>query len=184
MSSGVSGHNTTSDTNSGANEQSAGPAQVAAELLRVVDDYAPRLRAIDDEASHHHDGDHWSPRQTLGHLIDSAANNHVRFVRGQIEEDLVFPGYAQEEWVELEGYDDAPWSELVELWQAYNRHLARVIARIDTLEWSRPRARHNFDRIGFAPIEASRLGSLAWLVVDYLTHLRHHLDHIMAASAR
>ena len=27
----------------------------------------------------------WSPKEELGHLIDSAANNHVRFVRALIE---------------------------------------------------------------------------------------------------
>ena len=34
----------------------------------------------------------WSPKQIIGHLIDSAANNHTRFVRAQFTEDLVFPG--------------------------------------------------------------------------------------------
>jgi hypothetical protein len=175
--------NTSSPGEPAAGATAPDPSAVADELRRIIDEAAPKLAVMTEEASRRHDGEHWSPRQIIGHLIDSAANNHARFVRGQIEEDLVFPGYDQEEWVALEGYDDAPWSELVELWQAYNRHLARVIARIDPLEWSRPRARHNFDRIGFSPIEASRLGSLAWLVVDYLTHLRHHLDQIERATS-
>ena len=158
------------------------PIDVAAELAALVDDGARMLRSLDAPATRQ--GERWSARQVLGHLIDSAANNHARFVRGQLEEDLVFDGYDQDGWVEAQGYDEASWDELVSLWQAYNRHLVRVIERIDPLEWSRPRARHNFDRIGFAPIEASRLGSLGWLVVDYVGHLRHHLSQIEGLAAR
>ena len=43
--------------------------------------------------------DKWSPREIVGHLIDSAANNHQRFVRAQFTDDLVFSGYQQAEWV-------------------------------------------------------------------------------------
>ena len=154
------------------------PADVADSLRAVVDNAVAVLRAISDEQSARSERGGWSPRQTIGHLIDSAANNHTRFLRGQLEEDLYFPGYAQDSWVELQGYDEAPWEELIELWSAYNRHLVRVIERIDPLEWSRPRARHNFDEIGFTPIDPSRLGSLAWLVIDYVAHLRHHIDRL------
>jgi len=31
-------------------------------------------------------------REIIGHLVDSATNNHQRFVRGQLQDDLVFPG--------------------------------------------------------------------------------------------
>lgn len=160
-----------------------GPNEIAAELAQLVDEAAVRLRSVDDATSSRRAGDAWSARQIIGHLIDSAANNHPRFVRAQCEEDLVFPGYAQDEWVDVQGYQEAPWGELIDLWLAYNRHLARVIARIDPLEWSRPRARHNFEEIGFAPVEASRLGSLAWLVLDYVGHLRHHLAQLEHAIA-
>ena len=37
--------------------------------------------------------DSWSPRQELGHLIDSAANNHIRFVRAATEPEFSGPGY-------------------------------------------------------------------------------------------
>src|SRR5437870_13065533 len=35
----------------------------------------------------------WSAKEIIGHLIDSAANNHARFVLAQLRDDLVFPGY-------------------------------------------------------------------------------------------
>ena len=65
----------------------------------------------------------------MGHLIDSAANNHQRFVRAQEGSDLVLPGYSQDHWVGVQGYQDAPWDDIIALWRAYNRHLARVIER-------------------------------------------------------
>lgn len=158
----------------------AEPTVAAEELERIVETAAHMLRALPADQITRNG---WSPRQIVGHLIDSAANNHARFVRGQIEEDLVFQGYAQDEWVELQAYDDGPWEELIELWRLYNRHIARVIARIDPLEWSRPRARHNFEHIGFASVEASRLGTLGWLVVDYIAHMEHHLERLRSMSS-
>lgn len=159
------------------------PDAVSTELRIVVAEGTLLLRAIDPSSSTQRTGSSWSARQIVGHLIDSAANNHARFVRGQIEEALVFQGYDQNAWVDLEGFDEEPWEQLIDLWESYNRHIAYVISRIDSLEWSRPRARHNFDEIGFIPIEASRLGTLGWLVVDYVAHLRHHLDAIARRNA-
>ena len=60
----------------------------------------------------------WSPREIVGHLIDSASNNHQRFVRAQLDDNLVFAGYAQDRWVEVQRYQEAPWVELVELWRS------------------------------------------------------------------
>jgi hypothetical protein len=72
----------------------------------------------------------WSPIEIIGHLIDSAANNHTRFVRAAGQDDLVFPGYAQDDWVHLQNYAAAPWNEVITLWHTYNRHIARVMAAI------------------------------------------------------
>jgi hypothetical protein len=33
----------------------------------------------------------WSPKEELGHLLDSAANNHQRIVRAQSENNLAIP---------------------------------------------------------------------------------------------
>ena len=69
----------------------------------------------------------WTPVQVLGHLIDSAANNHQRFVRAQFTWPFVWPGYDQQTWVPLHHYRDRPWTEVVDLWVALNRHVAAVI---------------------------------------------------------
>src|ERR1041384_2391840 len=65
----------------------------------------------------------WSAKETIGHLIDSATNNHQRFVRAQFSDDLVFPGYAQEDWISAQKYEQEGWQDLVQIWSSYNLHL-------------------------------------------------------------
>ena len=74
--------------------------------------------------------DDWAPIEVLGHLIDSAANNHQRFVRAQFTDDLVFPGYEQDQWVSSQKYRDESWPDLIQLWSSYNLHLVHVVSVI------------------------------------------------------
>lgn len=156
--------------------------QLANELEVAVKSAERELRSIGEEASSTKPAPaKWSPREILGHLIDSAANNHGRFVRGAIEEDLVFAGYAQNEWVTLQRYQERRWHELIDLWVAYNLHLAKVVAAIPDESLSRLRARHNFDRIAWNAVPAAEASSLGYFIGDYIAHMRHHLDQIRAA---
>ena len=122
----------------------------------------------------------WSPKEIVGHLIDSAANNHRRFVLAQIEEELVFPGYQQEAWVRAQNYQDASWVALVELWRAYNLHLARVMECVPERERARPRRRHNLHEIAFGRVSEAEPASLELLMRDYVVHLKHHVAQILA----
>ena len=124
----------------------------------------------------------WSAKEVLGHLIDSAAVNHQRFVRAQWQ-DLVFAGYAQEDWVAAQKYQDAPWIELVALWREYNRHLARVMAAIPIDVRLRPQRRHNLNEIAMNPAPAEEPSTLDYLMRDYVEHLQHHVRQIDARIA-
>lgn len=149
-------------------------------LLAVVEEATPKLLAIPNAASAQPPAPgKWSPREILGHLIDSAANNHQRFVRGQTGDDLVFHGYDQEAWVSLQKYRDADWSELVTLWRAYNRHLARIVAAIPEETVTRRMDRHNLDTIAWKAMSGKTPASLADLIEDYVDHMEHHLKQIL-----
>src|SRR4029077_10226718 len=91
-------------------------APIAAELDQILEGAATRLPGVSDEAASRRPAPgKWSKKEILGHLIDSAANNHQRFIRLQMEDQLVFPGYRQNDWVELQHYSDRAWGDLVEL---------------------------------------------------------------------
>jgi hypothetical protein len=112
--------------------------------------------------------DHWSRKQILGHLLDSAANNHHRFVRAQIEGKLTMPSYAQQEWVAIQDYTSLPWGELIAFWSAYNRHLLRIIEAIPGP------SRKNPCRIG----DGAEV-TLEFVAIDYVRHMKHHLDQVL-----
>ena len=124
----------------------------------------------------------WSPREIIGHLIDSASNNHQRFVRAASTEDLVLPGYDQERWVEVQDYQQAAWAELVAFWAAFNRHIARVMASIPEDARTRPRQRHNLHEVAWQPVAPTQPATLGYFMNDYVDHLEHHLRQVLGQS--
>jgi hypothetical protein len=147
------------------------------ELRDAVNDAVPKLLALGDESGMRPAPGKWSPREIIGHLVDSASNNHQRFVRGQLQDDLIFPGYAQEDWVRVGRYQDAPWPELVALWQTFNLQIARVMEGTPEETRKRPRERHSFAAIG-VPHPAGEAATLDHVMSDYVVHLKHHLRQI------
>jgi len=113
----------------------------------------------------------WSRKQLLGHLIDSASNNHQRFVRASLQASLDFPGYDQDGCVRVQGVEEAEWPLLVALWGNYNRYLAHVIAHLPASKLETP------CRIG-----SDEPVTLRFLAEDYLKHMLHHLGQIGAAA--
>ena len=137
-----------------------------------------RLQEISaDESAKSSDGE-WSPKQILGHLIDSAANNHQRFVRAQFTDDLAFPGYDQEQWVSAQKYNDEPWPDVIDVWRVYNMHLLHVVSVIPENVLTQQRNKHTLDQIAFNTVDKSAPATLDYLIRDYLDHLKHHLDQI------
>lgn len=103
----------------------------AQHLLDTVDFATPRLPAISaDAAARRPAPGKWSKKEILGHLIDSAGNNQQKFARllSAPNHHVEFAGYAQDDWVAAQHYQETDWPGLVTLWQAFNRHLAHVIA--------------------------------------------------------
>jgi hypothetical protein len=122
--------------------------------------------------------DHWSSKQIIGHLIDSATNNHARFVLGQLKDDLVFSGYDQNGWVRTNHYQERPWLELIELWRAYNLHLHHLMSHADEAKLTTPCTLHTLQEIAFITVPQSEPVTLEYLMKDYVDHLKHHLAQI------
>lgn len=150
-----------------------------ARLRDAIERALPRLRRLSDtEAAIPPAAGKWSPKEVIGHLIDSASNNHQRFVRAQFTEELTFPGYEQAGWVDVQRYRDAPWDELVTLWQTFNLHLGRFIEAMPAAIALKPRVAHNLDQISFHPVPREQPATLAYFMDDYVSHLEHHLAQI------
>jgi hypothetical protein len=146
-------------------------------LEALIQNELPFLQAVSEAASlirPNGDGS-WSPKEELGHLIDSASNNHQRFVRAALEPEYRGPGYAQNAWVALHGYQETPWQTLVSLWYSYNEMLARLVANIPEDKLSTP------CYIGAASGRepAREPVTLGFVIEDYVLHMRHHLDHLL-----
>ncbi len=133
-------------------------------LLRLVSE------DVADQPYHHGS---WTRKQLLGHLIDSAANNHNRFVRASLENEYHGPGYDQEGWVRRHRYESAPWSSIVDWWLTLNQLLLRVVREIPQEQYAVP-----------CFIDNKPMMSLEALMEDYLTHLRHHVNQIVAACSQ
>jgi hypothetical protein len=142
---------------------------VLTELAAILDTTPPQLLAITDgDAAHKPGPDRWSRKEILGHLIDSAGNNHQRFVRGQLVPNLDFPEYEQNRWVSAQSYATESWTDLVNLWVALNRHLLHILKAMPDAALPRQIS------IGGKPPLA-----LSAVAEGYVRHLKHHLDQIL-----
>lgn len=146
--------------------------EVSERLLSVIEAAEPRLRQITaaESAKPLLNGG-WSRKQVLGHLIDSASNNHQRFVRAALQPSLEFPRYDQDGNVRVQAPQDADWLLLISLWAAYNRYLAHIIARLPA---SKPET--------ICKIGDGQPVTLSFVASDYVTHLLHHLHQIGVAD--
>ena len=153
------------------------------DFKRTIDTASPQLLKLGEEkAGQPRAEDHWSSKQILGHLIDSAANNHARFVLGQLKDDLLFPGYDQDGWVKTNHYQEAGWPQLVDLWRSYNLHLVHLMAHADKDKMSTPCTLHTLEEIAFKAVPQSEAVTLEYLMQDYVAHLKHHLNQILPGA--
>lgn len=106
----------------------------------------------------------WSLNEIVGHLVDSAANNHQRFVRLQIADKLEFSGYDAEEWIAVQKYNKYPWKSLVDMWYSYNSLLLHVIENVN------PGALEHVWIVDGNPL------TLGYIIEDYYTHLEWHIN--------
>jgi hypothetical protein len=114
------------------------------------------------------DPNKWSRKEIIGHLIDSAQINLQRFVRCTYEEKFKLT-YEQEEWVQVQHYQDEDINEILELWRLLNFQIIRV--------WKN----YPEDRL-IAKCDNSKtvvtLHTVEFLAQDYVDHLQHHLGQV------
>ena len=141
----------------------------SSELLQIPSDRSETPRAAGK----------WSPKEIIGHLIDSASNNHQRFVRAQFTDDLVFAGYEQEGWVRVQNYQGEKWTDLVQLWRLYNQHMLHLISLVPEDTRMKLRYKHNLHKLASELMREDEPVTLDWFIRDYLDHMKKHLKQIL-----
>jgi hypothetical protein len=141
--------------------------QVISRMETLLNIIPPLVRMMDDGMLHKpgHPGK-WSPLQIIGHLIDSAANNHQRVIRSQYQHSPDI-SYDQVAWNRLGHYDKMDRENLLQLWVSYNRHLVHLFRQLS------PTDRTRTYRVN------DTVYDLDHLATDYLAHLEHHLHQFL-----
>jgi len=140
------------------------PDELSKHVRAVVHQALPWLQALTEaSASRPEKTGKWCAKEVIGHLTDSAINNHARVMRLQIEVTPNLSGYEQVAWVSLQHYADSDWGRLLGIWATLNEHFASAVSHIDK---ARLANRGN--------VEGDEL-TLAFLIEDYIAHMEHHL---------
>lgn len=139
-------------------------------ILRYIDVWEEKLKKLSFETIlQKRNKQNRTIKQILGHLIDSAANNHQRMVRLQYNEKLNFPDYQQDNdlWIELQDYQNADWNIIIQLWKYYNLHMIHVINSVD----------HSKLNNSWQSFEDNTV-TLRQMIDGYLGHIELHFNEI------
>lgn len=129
------------------------------QLLGEIEEYSFSLKLNPEK---------WSKKQIIGHLIDSATNNHHRFVRGQFE-TIPAISYNQIEWNKNNYYQQMQSSQIIDFWSIYNKQILELIKQI-------PKEKLN-NRVSTGGDNSL---TIEFLFNDYVEHLEHHLKQVVS----
>ena len=139
-------------------------------IQQYINTWEQKLIELPDEIlSNHRNQQNRTIKQILGHLVDSAANNHQRMIRLQYHQQLEFPDYQQDNdlWIAIQDYQHADWNTTVQLWKYFNLHMIHVIDSVD--EDKLCNTWQNFENV---------IVSLQQMIEGYLSHLELHFNEI------
>lgn len=140
------------------------------EILKVVNEWEEKLLSLpEDVIIERRNHQNRTVKQLLGHLIDSASNNHQRMIRLQYNDNLVFPDYTQDNdrWIAIQDYQHADWENLVLLWKSFNLHIAHLIESIDKSKLNN----------SWTDFEGNKV-TLEDMIKGYPWHLNLHINDI------
>lgn len=110
----------------------------------------------------------WSKKEILGHLVDSAIHNLVRFTEiNYAEKPYQHRPYNQIDLVNLNEYQKMDITELTALWFSVNNQIVRIMKSVDekALDYK-------------IVLSDQSVIDLRFLMTDYVEHLEHHINQI------
>jgi hypothetical protein len=139
---------------------------IDSDLNTTVQAFYQKYKKTDDKkASIRPEANEWSLKEIMGHLINSASNNHQRFIGLQFVTEMTFPEYQkyQTDWIGVEKMNDLRISDLLLLWKQYNILIAHIIETV------------NKEKLGNYLLSGDKKMTLAFLITNYFRHLNDHL---------
>jgi len=132
---------------------------ITSEYINCVSDEILELRPSEGK---------WSKKEILGHLVDSAIHNLVRFTEiNYLEKPYCLRPYNQIDLVNLNKYQTINTNDLIQLWLSLNKQIIWVIKSLDekALDYKVISSDHS-------------IVNLRFLITDYVEHLEHHINQI------
>jgi len=147
--------------------------ETTSELQEIISSFSLTIKSINtSDFNVKPDQNKWSKKEVLGHLIDSAHNNLRRFVVGQYEQQPNIV-YDQDYWVSANDYQHMNDGDVIALWKLINE---RIVAVLNSM------LIENYDRTCDTGKISPSIHTIEWLAADYVKHLKHHLNQIIAGS--
>lgn len=143
---------------------------IAKELEEIIEIFRNDFSGLEEQiTSLRISQDKWTLKEIIGHLIDSASNNHQRFIRFQLSEALEFPDYKNSEWLRIQKHQDMKFLELLSLFYYYNKLIINIILNIDEKCLKSKWFIHWDENSTFITFEK--------LINHYVDHMKSHLTH-------
>ena len=151
--------------------QTENAKQNAERLKSVVINAIPKMQQFNVLQWKYKPDGKWSKLEILGHLIDSANNNHQRFIRTRSESIPVI-AYKQDIWNQFGAYNNCNPDLIIGLWANYNMFLSNVIEHIDDEDMQK------------RTTDGKNEHTLEFIVKDYIDHMEHHLNQILTSELK
>jgi hypothetical protein len=147
--------------------------KVVERLEYIIKKLPEKVKLISEEQMVARLPNKWSKKEILGHLCDSATNNHHRFIKVQFEKQpFVITPYAQNNWVAIQDYQSMSVDDILSYWNSLNGHITKVISKTPE------------DKLAYlCQIDENQCITLSELILDYLRHMEHHLMQIFFGTA-
>lgn len=123
---------------------------------------------IDDAVLEERKTGKWSKKEILGHLVDSAIHNLVRFTEiNYVEKPYRHRPYNQIDLVNLNQYQIMDILDLTTLWLSINKQIVRLMKSVDekALDYK-------------IILSDDSVIDLRFLMTDYVDHLEHHIRQL------
>lgn len=135
---------------------------------KLLDENVPYFPTIDRGILEEKKTGKWSKKEILGHLVDSAIHNLVRFTEiNYVEKPYRHRPYNQINLVNLNQYQIMDIHDLTELWLSINKQILRLMKSVDE------------EALDYKIILSDEsVIDLRFLMTDYVDHLEHHIRQL------